>query len=264
MDNLDNSQLVNHRVSKEKAQICCDNKNERVVLLHGATGHYTDMVELERALVRAGYEVHNWDYPSTTLTVKECAEHIMQRHLSPTFNASAQKTHFVGFSMGGLVVENIIKDHSPQCLGRVVTLGTPYHGSDVADFMQSRALNRKYYGFTFGPAGNELTTAFRAAVMQNMQPLNYDLGCISGDDNSAYFVARHLFHGRPNDGRVAVESTKHPYMKDHELLHADHAQLVLDPLAHQYTINFLRDGMFQPPALPPAPPQTAPQPPNKP
>jgi len=246
MGNLDNSQLVNQRVSKGKAQICCDNKNERVVLLHGATGHYTDMVELERALVRAGYEVHNWDYPSTTLTVKECAEHIMQRHLSPTFNASAQKTHFVGFSMGGLVVENIIKDHSPQCLGRVVTLGTPYHGSDVADFMQSRALNRKYYGFTFGPAGSELTTAFRAAVMQNIQPLPYELGSIAGDVNNAYFVARHLFNGRPNDGRVAVDSTLHPYMKEHAVLHADHGQLPDDQTAHQYTINFLRDGRFQP------------------
>lgn len=252
---MNNSQLVNNSATGAQAKICCDNKNERVVLLHGATGSYADMVELERALVRAGYEVHNWDYPSTTLTVKECAEHITQRHLSAAFNASAQKTHFVGFSMGGLVVENIIKDRAPKCLGRVVTLGTPYHGSDVADFMQSRVLNRKYYGFTFGPAGAELTTAFRGAVMQNMQPLPYDLGCISGDDNSAYFVARHLFNGKANDGRVAVESTKHPYMKDHELLHADHAQLVLDPLAHQYTINFLRDGAFQPQTLPPAPAQ---------
>jgi|TARA_R110000868_G_scaffold146253_1_gene367037 pimeloyl-ACP methyl ester carboxylesterase len=247
MVNLNNSQLVNNMTIQEKAQFCCDNKNERVVLLHGATGSYADMVELERALVNAGYEVHNWDYPSTALTVKECAEHITQRHLSSTFNASAQKTHFVGFSMGGLVVENIIKDHAPQCLGRVVTLGTPYHGSDVADFMQSRPLNRKYYGFTFGPAGNELTTAFRGAVMLNMQPLSYDLGCISGDQNNAYFVARHLFNGKPNDGRVAVESTKHPYMIDHALIHADHAQLVLDPQAHQSTINFLQSGSFTQP-----------------
>lgn len=242
----DNNQAANIKPCDNTSSTSCAGKGERVVILHGATGSYDDMVDLERALINEGYEVHNWDYPSTTLTIKECADHIVQHRLSPAFNASAKKTHFVGFSMGGLVVEKIIDDHSPKCLGRVVTLGTPYHGSDIADFMQNRVLNKAYYTHAFGPAGPELTSVFRQAVMQNVQPLQYELGCISGDANSAYWVSRHFFKGKPNDGRVSVESSKHPYMQDHVLMFADHAQLVEDPDAHQFAINFLRNGQFQP------------------
>jgi pimeloyl-ACP methyl ester carboxylesterase len=224
-------------------QQCCA-QTERVVLLHGATGTYNDMAALERSLVLQGYDVHNWDYPSTSLPIKDCAENIVQRHLSNSFNASSQKTHFVGFSMGGLVVEEIIKNHRPQCLGRIVTLGTPYQGSDVADFMKSKTLYRKYFDVTFGPAGHELTTAFRQAVMQNIKPLDYELGSIGGDTNKAYFVARHLFNGRANDGRVALDATKHPYMKEHAIVHADHIGLVSHSDAHELTLNFIQFGSF--------------------
>lgn len=231
---------------KNKQEVGAQDEVERVVLLHGATGSYVDLIGLEKALVHAGYEVHNWDYPSTTMLIKDCAEHLYQKHISPSFNQSAQKTHFVGFSMGGLVAEEIIRTHQPVSLGRVVTLGTPYWGSDVSDFMSSNMVNRQYYGFTFGPAGQELTTAFRHAVMNNASPLPYELGCIGGDENKAYFISRNLFQDKPNDGRVALESTKHPDMKDHIIVHADHGQLPDDQDAQEATINFLKHGSFKP------------------
>ncbi len=244
MVNLENSQFVKKMAKPEKSPTNCDTQNERVVILHGATGSYLDLIDLEHALIKAGYDVHNWDYPSTTLTIAECAEHLSQKHISPSFNRSAQRTHFVGFSMGGLVAAEIIKNHMPQCLGRVVTLGTPYHGSDIADYMSRHYLNNKYYGHVFGPAGKELTTAFRQAVMQNIQPLPYDLGSIAGNQNNAYFVARHLFNGKDNDGRVAIDSTRHPYMKDHKVVSADHVGLPSNTEAQKATINFLKHGCF--------------------
>ena len=246
MVNLDNSQFANNKAKCQIDPKSCDNENERVVILHGATGSYLDLVDLEVALVKAGYEVHNWDYPSTTLTIAECAEYLSQKHISPTFNKSAQRTHFVGFSMGGLVTAEILKNHTPNCLGRVVTLGTPYHGSDISDYMSRHYLNSKYYNHVFGPAGQELTTAFRQAALQNVAPLPYELGSIAGNENRLYFVARNRFNGKENDGRVSVASTHHPYMKEHLVVPANHIGLPSHVDAQQATINFLRHGQFDP------------------
>ena len=230
---------------ENKAPIGAD-EDERVIILHGATGSYTDMIQMEYALLQEGYEVHNWDYPSTTLTVKECAEYLVQRNLRSVFNSSAKKTHFVGFSMGGLVVEEILENFRPENLGRVVSIGTPHHGSEVADFMKSNPLNRQYYDFVFGPAGGDLTTAFRQAVLAGVQNIDYDLGCISGDVNKGYIISRHLFKGQPNDGRVAVYSSQHPHMKDHVIVPANHADIKEDDDAIRHVVNFLKDGQFKP------------------
>src|SRR5690606_5032077 len=107
---------------------------------------------LARFLRQAGYEVINLDYPSTRHTLTELVEQLHQqlRALLPT----GKPVHFVGYSMGGLLVRALLSRYRPEKLGRVVLLAAPNRGSEVADFLKHNWLYRKI----FGPAGQELTT----------------------------------------------------------------------------------------------------------
>ena len=51
--------------------------------------------------------------------------------------------------MGGLVIRALLNRYRPDNLGRVVQIGTPNHGSEVADFLKNDWLYRLF----FGPAG---------------------------------------------------------------------------------------------------------------
>ncbi len=62
--------------------------------------------------------------------------------------------HVVTHSMGGLLARSYLTRHRPAALGRVVMLGPPNGGSEVADLLVRTALYRRM----FGPAGAQLTT----------------------------------------------------------------------------------------------------------
>ena len=57
--------------------------------------------------------------------------------------------HFVGHSMGGLLTRVYLARYRPARLGRVVMLGTPNGGSELADLLKGLAIYRAFYG----PAG---------------------------------------------------------------------------------------------------------------
>ena len=67
---------------------------------------------------------------------------------------TSDPVHFVGYSMGGLIIRAYLQKYRPQHLGRVVMLGTPNQGSEVADAIRHFWLYRRFYG----PAGQELIT----------------------------------------------------------------------------------------------------------
>jgi triacylglycerol esterase/lipase EstA (alpha/beta hydrolase family) len=57
--------------------------------------------------------------------------------------------HFVCHSMGGLLARGYVARHRPQRLGRMVMLGTPNGGSEIADRLKHIGVYRAW----FGPAG---------------------------------------------------------------------------------------------------------------
>ena len=62
--------------------------------------------------------------------------------------------HFVCHSMGGLLARVYLVRHRPARLGRVVMLGTPNGGSELADSLKGFWRYRAW----FGPAGQQLGT----------------------------------------------------------------------------------------------------------
>ena len=140
--------------------------------------------------------------------------------------------------MGGLLTRVYLARHRPPRLGRVVMLGTPNGGSEIADRLKGLIAYRAF----FGPAGQQLGTRRDAALSAMLPPVDYPVGIIAGS-RSIYPVASALLP-KPNDGRVSVENTKLDGMADHIAIGASHPWLPRNRLAIEQTIAFLKDGRF--------------------
>lgn len=213
-------------------------KNDIVVLLHGIARTKRSMKTLEKAFLKEGYRVINIGYPSTKKHVHEITPLIYDEinRLSPDVNS---KLHFVAYSMGCLVVRELLAQHPLANIGNIVLLAPPNHGSEVADFLKDNFLYKHFYG----PAGYELTTHF---ARQNPFPtIQHTFGVIAGNvclDPISYFILP-----KGNDGKVTIESTKLEGMSDHIVLPCSHTFIIYNKTAIEQTSYFLKNRQFNHP-----------------
>lgn len=219
-----------------------DNRShEIVVLLHGIGHSMFNMVALERALKRAGYQTLNITYPSLRHDIKALSKWLHERLSSEKIWKQADCVHFVAHSMGGLVGGFYLQDFEDEIpadrLGRFVMLGTPHGGSKVADGLKDFWL----YKLIFGPAGQELTTDARGK--DQIHP-RYELGIIAGTQNWLYPLGK-VFFDQSHDGCVSVESTKLEGMTDHLTLPVLHGFMGWSPKVQRQVLTFLEEGQFK-------------------
>jgi pimeloyl-ACP methyl ester carboxylesterase len=208
-----------------------------VVLLHGIARTSRSLRKLERALQGAGFATLNLDYASRKKPIEALAADIHPQ-IARFEKSCGGPIHFVAHSMGGLLARLYIATYRPAQLARVVMLGTPNRGSEVADLLKRSALYRAFYG----PAGQQLSTDRAHALTSSPDyPVGVIAGCRSLDPIASTFILP-----RPNDGRVSVESSKLEGMADHVIVGASHTGLPGHPIAIGQTIAFLRTGRFSP------------------
>jgi len=208
-----------------------------VVLLHAIARTSRSLRKLERALQGDGFATLNLDYASRKKPIEALAADIHPQ-IAAFANSSGVPIHFVAHSMGGLLARRYIASYRPARLARVVMLGTPNGGSEIADLLKRLALYRAFYG----PAGQQLSTDQAPALAQSPDyPVGVIAGCRSLDPIASTFVLP-----RPNDGRVSVERSKLEGMTDHVVVRASHTRLPSHPIAIGQTIAFLRTGHFRP------------------
>lgn len=205
---------------------------DHVVLLHGIFLTPRSLRPLERFLTQAGYKVLNLGYPSTRQTLEQ-----LPASIHPAIAALDGTVHFVGHSMGGLLARHYLAAHPPQNPGRVVMLGTPNQGSEVADYFKDWRLYRRLYG----PAGQQLGT--RTPCTATL-PKGVACGIIASDFGIDPISARII--GRPNDGKVSVESTRLDGMTDHITLRAAHSFMPRNAAVKRQVLAFLQSGKFTP------------------
>jgi len=194
------------------------------------------MRSLAKFLRSNGYPVLNVDYPSTRISLEPLVEHINQQVID--FNQDPQrKIHFVGYSLGGLMVRGLINRHRPTNLGRVVQLAPPNQGSEVADFWKNNFL----FQWIFGPAGQDLG-AKEKSFSRILGPVDFELGVIAG--NRTWDPISSAMIQGPNDGKVSVESTQVPGLTDHLVIPATHTFIIYNREAWNQTIHFLESGKF--------------------
>ncbi len=213
-------------------------RSEGAILLHGIGRTHRWMRKLEKALQHHGFATLNLDYASRKKPLDVLAADID----GPIRRFAAQTRgplHFVGHSMGGLLTRVYIAKHRPERLGRVVMLGTPNAGSEIADHLHKVGLYRFYYG----PAGQQLTTKLDRTLTSLPAP-DYAIGVIAGNRSIAPIAS--LFGvPKPNDTMVSVESSRLDGMTDHVIVKTSHGGLPHHAKAIEQTIAFLREGRFK-------------------
>jgi pimeloyl-ACP methyl ester carboxylesterase len=210
-----------------------------VVLLHGLARTSRSFRTTERALQRAGFATLNLDYESRRHRLEVLTERIHPDIAK--FGGDVGPLHFVTHSMGGLLARAYLAKYRPFRLARVVMLGTPNGGSEVADLLGGFAPYRAFYG----PAGQQVGT-HQDTFPTRLPPPDYEIGIVAGnwtiDPFASFFIVP-----RPNDGRVSVSSTKLAGMTDHVVVRATHSGLLNHRRTIDQTIAFLREGRFEQP-----------------
>lgn len=203
---------------------------ETVVLVHGIWMNGMDMGLLRRRLSRAGYEAIQFRYASVRNTPLVNA----MRLNDFTRGLHARIVHFVGHSLGGIVIRHLFFEYPDQRPGRVVTLGTPHRSSRAAD-----ALSR-------WPAGGLLLgESTKKGLLGNAPPWpdGRELGSIAGSLGLGMGM---VIPGipTPNDGTVAVDETRLPGMRDHKTCRVSHFGMLLSATVAEQIVSFLRNGRF--------------------
>ncbi len=212
------------------------NSGDYIIILHGIAKSNKHMKKLADYLRREGFDIINLSYPSTSYKIEDLIE-IINKKISERAKET-KRIHFVGYSMGGLIVRALIHKYNYQNLGRVVQLAPPNQGSEVADFVKNFWLYKKI----FGPAGKQLITD-QGAIKHLFGKVNYELGIIAG--NATIDPISSAIIKRENDGKVAVESTKLEGMKDHVVINVSHSFFPSNKKVQEQTLHFLKNGNFK-------------------
>jgi triacylglycerol lipase len=231
---------VHCEASKDNVNAENQTKNvasEWVILLHGLGRLRQSMGLLEQHLKSLGYSTINLAYPSTTKTIETIAETHLDRVVLSCEESGAEKIHFVGHSLGGLIVRQYLQRHSVPSGSRLVMLSPPNKGSELVDLLMQVPL----YRWITGPAGQEIGKG-PESVVNRLKPVGIDVGVIAGN-LSINLVFSALLDG-PDDGMVSVESTMLPEMRDFIIVPNSHTFIMRDPLVMRQVSHFLKYGRF--------------------
>lgn len=204
--------------------------NEAVVLVHGLWMRGPDMSVLRRRLRRCGFNPYQFSYLTRRTTVREAAQQL-QRYASTLPETTV---HFVAHSLGGLVVYRMAHEFPSAHPGRIVTLGSPHHGSAIARRLARHRLGRALLG-------KSVVGGLVDDEMQWTAP--NELGVIAGNFPVGGGSLIGGLRG-PNDGTVAVEETRLPGMKQHCVMRVSHMGLLFSSRVARLTCHFLRAGKF--------------------
>ena len=206
------------------------NKEASVILVHGLWMNGMEMSLLKNRLNRFGYRPWSFRYSSTRLDLEEIANRLN------TFveQIPAQTIHFVGHSLGGLVVLKLFEVFPRQRPGRIVALGTPYHGSETA---------RRFMRF---PGSRNLIGRSITQLLKGDVPAwsgERDLGVIAGTLNFGFGRLIGAV-GRSGDGTVRLEEMRIPEARDFITLRVSHMGLVVSKRVATEVYHFLEHGQF--------------------
>jgi pimeloyl-ACP methyl ester carboxylesterase len=210
-------------------------EQETVVLLHGLGRSWRSMKPLESRLSAEGYKVHNFAYPSRDMGPDELALEL-QRQVEECCSDSA-RLHFIGHSLGAILIRMFLAENRPDSLGRVVMLSPPNHGSEIIDSMGESWI----FENVMGPAAEQLGTG-PDSLPNTLPPADYEVGVIAGSA-SVNPVGSIIIPG-DDDGMVSVCSMRLDGMTDFIVINKTHAFIMQSTTVTAQILEFLRNGRF--------------------
>ncbi len=218
-----------------------------VILLHGIMSSKNALIPAARYFQKKGFHSIVVPYPSRKISIGIASEKILATAIRQYCTDSSKQIHFVGHSMGGIVIRYYLARHRPSNLGRVVLIASPNHGSELADIFSDNSLAEDL----FGPALKELKTT-SDSLPNRLGPVDYDLGIIMGKAARIPWLSKQL--PEDDDWVVSVNGGKISGMNDFTLINGMHASLKHSPEVFYQTYYFLQSGRFNdhPPIKAPA------------
>lgn len=217
---------------------------ERVVLLHGLSRTARSMARLEAAVRDAGYDALNWDYPSRKHRIPELVE--LFRALCADLGRDPVRTHFVGHSLGGIIVRAGLLRPVPFPIGRLVMIASPNQGVALVERLQKMPLLADLPRL-FGRPALELGRG--SAWLKELGVPEGEIGVIAGTYpwhplNPSAWLRAAMGDETPSDGTVELDSTPLPGMTDFLAVKAAHTFICDEPEVIAATLRFLKNGKF--------------------
>jgi pimeloyl-ACP methyl ester carboxylesterase len=205
---------------------------ETVVFLHGIWMVGAEMSLLRHRVERCGFETCQFRYQSLRKTPRENAAALN----GFLHRIDADIIHLVGHSLGGIVILHLFRHFPDQKPGRVVMLGTPVQGSQVADQVQDTGWMKPVLG-----RATEQGLLGDAPRWESTR----ELGMIAGTKGIG--VGLLLTRGRlpqPHDGTVRLEATQTSGLTDHLAVPYTHSGMLFARPVAQAVCQFLKTGQF--------------------
>ena len=200
-----------------------------IVLVHGLWVPGFVMAPLAARLAQSGLRCHRFAYAGRAGTCAANAERLYR------FARSLGPAHFVGHSLGGLVILEALNAHVEMPVGNVVLLGTPARGCAAGRRFASHGVGRWMLG-----ASESLWRTGAETRWARSEPLGVVAGTLPIGLGRAF--------GRlpgPNDGVVCVEETEVAGMTGRISMPVGHSQMLVSARVAAQTAAFLQQGRFE-------------------
>ncbi len=239
---------TNHRIVTGSWEVCEASLNairmktgltadtgHAVIYLHGIGRTSRSMQPIICQMPTSGWVHIPFEYPSTRVSLESAAASLdsVIRSLE-----HVERISFVVHSMGGLVVRQYLSTSREERLGRLIMMGTPNHGAEMADLLRRNL----FFRLILGPAGQQLVTGSAGGIVDQLPVPRLPFGIIAGGrgDDRGF---NPLIPG-DDDGTVTVKSTQLPGASDFLIVKRLHMYLMTDPKVILAVKNFLEHGRF--------------------
>ncbi|HEY5810114.1 MAG TPA: alpha/beta fold hydrolase [Povalibacter sp.] len=205
-----------------------------VILVHGLWMSGFELGVLKRRLETSGpFSATAFSYPSMTGSMNDHVKSLIEF----ARGQRTQQLHFVGHSLGGLVILKALQLTDDLPPGRAVLLGTPVQGSRAASGVAR-----------WVPFGKSLLGAAVNEEIIECAPREWagrrEIGVIAGSMGMGLgrlFAELKADH----DGTVLVDETRLPGARDHVVLSTSHTGMLFSADVADQAAHFLRRGVFR-------------------
>lgn len=200
-----------------------------VILVHGLWYGAMAMKPLAMRLRECGHAVRLFSYNTTTGTLSGHADELARfaaTEVSP-------EVHFVGHSLGGLVILKMFDGRARLRAGRIVLLGSPLQGSQAA----RSAMNL--------PGGSRILRTAGMALSEGFPhlPAGKEVGMVAGSRSVG--LGRLLASGPgAGDGTVSLQEADSPQLTARVVLPVSHTGMLFSRKVSQHVAGFLARGSF--------------------
>jgi len=203
------------------------------VFVHGLWNTGAESLLMRRRLAaRHGFACHSFSYRTVGSSVQPVIDKLTQF----VSRIDAEHLHFVGHSLGGIVLHRYFEQVRDLPPGRVVFLGSPTVKSRSAERVGRLPVIRSMIGrmVTDELVNPKGTREWRC---------DRDLGCVAGTKPMGLgrFFAR---FDEASDGTIGVSETKLPGHKAHLVLPVSHMGMLMSADVARQVGEFLEHGRF--------------------